>query len=316
MGLDNRYAVLTVCTSDEVSDNTKKVYDTLHIGSIYAVNMYETLDSLIDSTVDAIVVHTEIEEEEVIQLLEIINQDYENQKTPIIIISDLKCNENLATATSESNVIAIFSHQNWQYQLNNLLSFLKSQTFHTLSLRNELVESEERNVIDPLTGALNRYGAEDTFQQLTSRYKAYHEPFSIIMLDIDHFKVVNDTYGHDVGDEVLISFSKIINSLIRDNDAFVRFGGEEFVIFIANANLEIAATKAEIIRLKIEEALHSYKELKITSSFGVVEYRENEDLEMMIKRSDELLYYAKNNGRNMVVSERVSYIFDERLSRG
>ncbi len=305
MGKDNRYSVLTIATSDAVVNDTKKVYEKSGIDSKYAANMYETLDALMDTKVDAIVMHTEIEEEEIIQLLGIINHDYENQKTPIIIISSLKCSENIATSTSKSNVIAIFSHTNWQYQLSNLLSLLQSQTFHTLSLKNKLVESEGRNIIDPLTGAFNRYGAEDTFQHLTSRFKAYGELFSLIMLDIDHFKKVNDTYGHDVGDEVLISFSSIITSLIRDRDAFIRFGGEEFVVFIANATLETATTKAETMCKKIEEASHSHKKLKITSSFGVVEYRENEDLESMVKRSDDLLYYAKDNGRNMVVSERV-----------
>lgn len=306
LGKDGRYTVLTVATSDIVMQSTKEIYNKLSIENIYATNMYEALDFLIDYKTNAIVIHTEIEEEEIVKLLEIISQDYENQKTPIIIISDLECSESLANATSESNVIAIFSHNNWQLQLNKLLSFLKSQTLSTISLKNELFESEERNVIDPLTGALNRYGAEDSFQHLTSRYKAYHEPFSIIMLDIDHFKMVNDTHGHDVGDEVLISLSKIINSLIRSTDSFVRLGGEEFVVFVANAHLEVASEKAELFRKKIEETPHSYKELKITSSFGVVEYIENEDLESMIKRADELLYYAKDNGRNMVVSERVS----------
>lgn len=305
MSQETRYKVLSVCFSDPVTEYTKEVYYSLDVENIYAHNMFETLDFLMDNKVNAIVVHTEIEEEEVIKLLDIINQDYENQKTPVIIISDGVDSENIAKSTSDSNVIAIFTHTNWQIQLKKLITFLKSQTLSTISLKNELVESEERNIIDPLTGALNRYGAEDTFQHLTSRYKAYYEAFSIVMLDIDHFKLVNDTHGHDIGDEVLVSISELIKNSIRSGDSFIRLGGEEFVVFIANANLEVAKNKAELFRSKIQATTHSNKALSITSSFGVTQYRENEDLESIIKRSDELLYFAKDNGRNMVVSESV-----------
>lgn len=126
------------------------------------------------------------------------------------------------------------------------------------------------------------------------------------MLDIDHFKRVNDTHGHDIGDEVLISISKLISNSLRSKDAFIRFGGEEFFIFTSDCNLKITINIAEKFRLKIQNTKHGSLNLNITSSFGVVEYIENETMESLIKRCDLLLYKAKANGRNIVISTQES----------
>jgi len=123
------------------------------------------------------------------------------------------------------------------------------------------------------------------------------------MLDIDHFKKVNDTYGHNVGDDVLISISKIIQNSIRNNDAFVRFGGEEFFIFLANADLKIAEKIAEKFHALIRNTLHTELNLTITASFGVTEYIEDEDMNTIFKRVDTLLYKAKKTGRDKVISQ-------------
>ena len=162
--------------------------------------------------------------------------------------------------------------------------------------------SENRNVIDALTGVQNRYGGEDTFSHLLARYEAYSEPFSIIMLDIDHFKNVNDTYGHDIGDEVLISFTHTIKSVSRHNDTLVRLGGEEFALFLANCDLIEADESAHRLQKQLKSRKHSTKSLYITASFGVVEYAQDETMEQTLKRADELLYIAKESGRDKVVS--------------
>ena len=126
------------------------------------------------------------------------------------------------------------------------------------------------------------------------------------MIDIDHFKMVNDTYGHDIGDDVLVSFSNIIIASIRRDDSLIRLGGEEFLVFLSNANFQIAVKSAEKIRIKIQNTLHSLKQLQVTASFGVVQYKENEEMESLIKRADTLLYIAKDSGRNIVISEETT----------
>jgi diguanylate cyclase (GGDEF)-like protein len=298
----HQYKILNVDTSSLTNEMVGNICNDLDMKYILTSDKLSTLEYLMDYKVDAIVVHTDIGELEIIELLDIISQDYENLETPIIIISTLKDIQSLASSVYDFNVISIFTYEYWQFQLKNLLKFLKYQTQNKDLLMNELTQSEMRNIQDPLTGALNRYGGQDIFQHLTSRFKAYKEQFSLVMLDIDHFKSVNDTYGHSIGDEVLMSISELIQKSIRDKDSLIRCGGEEFLIFIANSNIDTAKDIAQKLRQKIEETTHSSKELKITASFGVVDYTENEDLDALHKRADVLLYTAKENGRNRVVS--------------
>ncbi len=135
-------------------------------------------------------------------------------------------------------------------------------------------------------------------QEEVHRAKRYKHPFSLIMLDIDYFKQVNDKYGHTVGDEVLVEYTKLIGSLLREGDTFSRIGGEEFIIILPYAKIEEAQKIAEKLRVKIE----SFKKvLPITMSFGVVEYIMGEDIELIFKRVDDALYKAKDSGRNIVV---------------
>lgn len=292
--------MLHVSNSSNLSKNIDSLFIELEIASTATISTLESLEYLMDNHINAIMIDTDFGLSEIVNFLEIINEDVENTNTPIIIISDLEDNEELAISISAFNVISIFNYQNYYLQLRNLFQILKLQLDYTSTLKNELIQSEKRNIIDPLTGALNRYGAQDKFHYLTARFKAYNENFSLIMLDIDHFKNVNDTHGHDVGDEVLVSISNILQNSIRSNDALIRFGGEEFFLFLSNVNLEISRNIAEKLRIMIKQTPHSLKALPITASFGVVEYSISEELDALIKRADTLLYKAKENGRDQV----------------
>lgn len=156
---------------------------------------------------------------------------------------------------------------------------------------------------DPLTGLLNR---RSTDKQLKLLYDAnYHkeDAFSVIMCDVDHFKLVNDTYGHDVGDVVLKEVAKIIKDQVRDHDIVGRWGGEEFMIVVHDRKVN-ALILAERIRENVEA--HTYKagnvELNVTITLGVSSYHARSDLKGLIKSADLKLYRGKENGRNQVVS--------------
>jgi diguanylate cyclase (GGDEF)-like protein len=121
----------------------------------------------------------------------------------------------------------------------------------------------------------------------------------IIFLDIDHFKEINDSYGHDVGDEVLVALVGLVKEQIRKVDHLIRWGGEEFIIVTRTESLEAMQSMAENLRRKIES--HSFKDIaKITCSFGLAVYEENEPIKATVTRADEKLYEAKKNGRNQV----------------
>ncbi len=162
------------------------------------------------------------------------------------------------------------------------------------------VELERLASIDKLTGAYNRRMIDEFMKQELESHKRDSKNFSLIMADIDHFKSVNDTYGHQVGDAVLREVGQIIYSAIRKSDIFGRYGGEEFIIICPKTSSEQALILAEKIRQEIEnfdfiEVGHK------TISLGISSLIDNDEVEDMIKRADDALYKAKNDGRNKTV---------------
>ncbi|ADR34299.1 response regulator receiver modulated diguanylate cyclase [Sulfuricurvum kujiense DSM 16994] len=160
---------------------------------------------------------------------------------------------------------------------------------------------EEISVTDQLTQLHNRMYLESSFAKEIKRAKRYHHLFAVIMIDIDHFKEVNDTYGHDVGDNVLVSISQILSENIRETDILGRWGGEEFLIICPHTSSLEAYNLAEKLRVSIET--HPIDVIGYKScSFGVSVFDLNDEtFKEVLKHSDEALYVAKKSGRNRVV---------------
>lgn len=167
-----------------------------------------------------------------------------------------------------------------------------------LQLSEALTTIKKITNTDPLTGILNRRAFQKALKREISFAKRHNLPLSLVIIDIDYFKRINDTYGHDVGDYVLKNFAKIILKSIRHEDIFARFGGEEFVILLPNTNINSAFEVCERIRQKIEKTSFKRIKEKITASFGISELIENDREVDLIKRADEALYEAKRKGRN------------------
>lgn len=165
---------------------------------------------------------------------------------------------------------------------------------------NKLVEM---NLRDGLTGIYNRRFLETKLEDEFNRHKRYGGVYSIIMFDIDNFKKVNDTFGHQCGDFVIKSISSRIASLIRNVDYFARYGGEEFCCVLPETGIQSAASIAERFREAILQQENSFDDnvIKVTISLGVAEFRaELESSSRLLKMSDEALYRAKKEGRNRV----------------
>lgn len=154
-------------------------------------------------------------------------------------------------------------------------------------------------ITDQLTGLNNRRKLDAAMGQEIERFKRYRKPLSIIMCDLDHFKKVNDTFGHKTGDDVIVALSEIIKNNIRGSDILGRWGGEEFMIICPDTNLEGAHTLAEKIRIEIGSATIAQVGSS-TASFGIAEHILNESCETFLSRADKALYKAKFEGRNQV----------------
>lgn len=160
-------------------------------------------------------------------------------------------------------------------------------------------ELQQRATTDPLTGASNRLKMEESLEHELNRSERYHSPLSIAMFDIDHFKKVNDTFGHDVGDDVLKAVAGIAKEQLREVDILSRWGGEEFMIISAETTLEQMHKLTERIRLAIEN-YHGVDGVKVTASFGIGEFQHGETQKQLLKRVDDALYLAKASGRNQL----------------
>ncbi len=158
---------------------------------------------------------------------------------------------------------------------------------------------------DELTGAYNRHYLDQSITAEMDRQDRYREPLSMIMLDLDHFKRINDTRGHAAGDTVLAEAARRLRHTIRESDQLFRFGGEEFLVVAPHTDSQGAGILAEKLRLAI--SAHPYHGAgTVTASFGVAERRAGENLGDWIRRSDLALYQAKNEGRNRVVTSELS----------
>ncbi len=155
---------------------------------------------------------------------------------------------------------------------------------------------------DPLTGLMTRHFMDSELPMLLDRCVRAEVPMSCMFVDADHFKTVNDTYGHGVGDEVLQAIARLLMLQVRDSDPCVRYGGEEFLVFLPGAAETTALEVAERLRRSISG--HDWERtvsgLSVTASIGVAEQLPKESTEAFLQRADKAMYFSKNNGRNQV----------------
>ena len=178
---------------------------------------------------------------------------------------------------------------------DNLYGIILSDITEQENYKKEL---EVLVVKDTLTNIGNRRFFHQKLDDQIVLTQRYNNPFSLIICDIDFFKKVNDNYGHDVGDKVLVTYTKYISSILRGTDIFCRIGGEEFIVILPNTTKD----KAYLLAQKLRKSVENYKAvLPVTMSFGVAEYEKGDDTISLYKRVDIALYKAKETGRNKVV---------------
>ncbi|MDF1874745.1 diguanylate cyclase [Sulfurimonas sp. SAG-AH-194-I05] len=168
-------------------------------------------------------------------------------------------------------------------------------------IKEDLVVVHKKAYIDGLTQVYNRNKFDELFEEEFKRSKRYKEPFALAIIDIDKFKNFNDTYGHLLGDEVLILMAQTLNASVRETDVFARWGGEEFVVLFKNTSLQAALEVSLKLKDKIEANEHKTAG-RITASFGLTAYKDGDTQQSIFKRCDDALYLAKKNGRNRVES--------------
>jgi diguanylate cyclase len=179
-------------------------------------------------------------------------------------------------------------------------------------LQADLQKAEEQAARDPLTNIANRGGFDRAIGRMIAAARASHTPLTLAMIDVDRFKVINDTHGHQVGDRVLLCTADWLRSAIRHTDFGARYGGEEFAVILADAALHQAEERFQRVLHDIADRSYDYdadderRSVRFTVSCGLAELTAHETAEALIGRADQALYEAKQKGRNRVVARKVS----------
>ena len=226
---------------------------------------------------------------------------YENKKDTFfieLITFDKKLKFVYTIDKYEKNLIIL--KESFPYILISLFIFITVNIiFYLLFLTKKI---KLLSNIDPLTKLLNRRAMEEKINTLIDISKRYEQEISFLMLDLDNFKRINDTYGHRLGDITLIEVSKILEKNCRKADLISRYGGEEFLICLSNTELHSAYKLAERIRIDVSKLKIPRVDKQITVSIGCAEHIFEEDIEKTIDRADKLLYEAKVNGKNQTLT--------------
>jgi two-component system cell cycle response regulator len=258
-----------------------------------------------DETYDLVIVSLSLRDYDGLRLCSQLQNLEKTRALPIVIISEPENDGKLMRALD----MGVSDYLVRPIDANELMARIVTQLRRKLyadQLRESVEQTMEMAIMDGLTGLHNRRYFDTHFKSLTHQAATRGKTLSLVLTDIDFFKSINDTHGHDVGDEVLREFGDRIRRSVRGADLACRYGGEEFVLILPDSDQDAAAAIAERLRARMDHdpipVAGGQKQLTITISLGVSTIQGPEDTaEAMLKRADEALYKAKRDGRNRVM---------------
>lgn len=267
----------------------------------------EALFKAADEAYDCALISSTLEEFDALRLCSQLRSLERTRIMPILLVAEDSQDE-LIFRAMEMGVNDYVRRPVNKQELSARLKTQVRRKLYNVKLRDSVQHTIEMAVTDGLTGLNNRRYLDNHLPSMFEKAQGTNKPLSLVMCDIDHFKAVNDTHGHDVGDEVIQEFSRRIKKNVRNIDLACRFGGEEFVIVMPETDVTLAKIVAERIRTEI--ALHPFvvengaKQISATVSLGIASIEDaNDSPEKLLKRADIALYQAKRAGRNVVKVE-------------
>ncbi len=304
--------VLVIEDQDFEIEKYKSVLNADH-DEIYAVmSGSEALKKIKEQIFDLIVVSINLQDEDGLRLCSHLRSNENTRATPIIMVGGDEDIQRIARGLEMGVNDYIMRPVDRNEFLARVRTQIRRKRFQD-RLRANYENSLSMAVTDPLTGMYNRRYMETHLKKLLERQEANKKPLGILLLDIDHFKAVNDTHGHNIGDEVLKEFSRRIAESLRSFDLVARHGGEEFVVILPDVTEEKAHYIAERLRRSIaDDAIDCNLKsgpLKITTSVGGIIVRNGgHDVKTVLDRADKCLYNAKETGRNRTIFEQAGFI--------
>jgi diguanylate cyclase (GGDEF)-like protein len=201
---------------------------------------------------------------------------------------------------SQHNIFRLENSHEAVLMMHSFMGSLIFVTFGITLYRKDLMKYQYDSLTDVLTKTNNRFSYEETIETYIKNFQQNKMTFSMIMIDIDHFKSINDTYGHWMGDKVLAELTQLLKNHIRESDSVFRIGGEEFAILFPETSLDIAIKIGEKLREVVGKNLKTITNRRITISLGIAEIQKGENSAGFYNRIDDLMYHSKQNGRNQI----------------
>lgn len=292
-------------------DERTSVYDRFasvlrnHAKLHHIPNPQDGLFAAAEGNYDCVILSADLKDFDPLRVCSQIRSLNRTRFLPIILSSDIENDEFISRALE----LGVNDYVVRPVDRNEFVARLRTQVrrkhYHD-GLRSNVAESIELAVTDGLTGLHNRRYLDTHLQTLVERARSRGRELSLLITDIDKFKAINDTHGHDAGDDVLREFARRLRQNVRGMDLACRYGGEEFVIVMPDTSAQLAVEVAERVRESVEEMAFKAgdKELKVTTSVGVATLNRSsdDDMKALLKHADNALYRAKENGRNKVVA--------------
>jgi len=279
---------------------------TPHHGVSIESNAQEAMFKAAEDHVDVLIISLGLAGYDSLRLCSQLRALERTRNLPILLVADIEDRARVLRGLE----LGINDWLSRPVDRNELLARVRTQLRqkrYADSLREKVQQSIELALFDPLTGLNNRRFLENHLSTMIENARMRRAPLTLMILDIDHFKSVNDTYGHDCGDEVLKGFADRLRGIIRGGDLLCRLGGEEFVIVMPGVNAQAASRIAERARQAIEQEAFvmaaTGQTIPITASIGLAERRDDTNPHELYRRADQALYRSKSEGRNRVTAD-------------
>ena len=280
------------------------VWDTLREArSVTAGPAVPAADALAEVSVDPV-------QSEVAKLLSLLRQHAEANENFSTVLERAKEELHESLRTEQVRIIISYlmiENDGMKARTSNLQANLETSQRQIEKLKTNLANAEAQGLSDPLTGLKNRRGFDVLLAAQIATARTAGQPLSLILADIDHFKAINDRYGHPAGDDVLKWFARVLSSNVKGRDTVARYGGEEFAIVLPATPIDNACKVASQIKAQLEAQFWQKPGapntlLRVTASFGVAQLEATEGTSALVARADARLYEAKQGGRNRVAA--------------
>lgn len=291
--------VLIVDDDAAIRDSLHEFISMAHYKSYKATSAEEALELLKKMKINVVITDIMLPGLDGLELTDLIKKSYD---TDVIVMTGYSGNYSYEEAINKGASDLVFKPVRYKELLMRLKRVLKEQQL-TRERIQMLGKLQKLAITDGLTKLYNSRYFYNQIDLEVDRSNRYHHTLSLLLLDIDHFKVYNDTYGHLEGDKVLVRIGEVIKTCLRKMDTAYRYGGEEFTVILPETNGQEAVHVADRIRSSIEKEVFlpdSGQENKITISIGVTEYIAAERISALVERADKAMYISKENGRNRI----------------